>query len=323
MSDILSPDEIIALTQACREAGGAPDQEKQVRAYDFARPDKFTRDHIRSLTTIHSKHASTFALALSTMIRTETSAQVVSLDQMTFREYCASVPDGTLFAEVELRPLDAIAICEFNPVLVATCVDLLAGGAAPPPAAAATITEIDLAVMKPVIELSLRKYADVWSGFIELEPRISAMKVESRTQQILPGDWVLTCSYEITCGECRSAMSICIPSWAVEPMLPRLTPGRALGSRMRQSDRVADALRRSFHGVEVECRAILGKTMLSVEEITGLAEGDLIRLPATMDGPTELWVESVPTFTGTLGLSGRKLAIKIAGPIAKPDAETE
>ncbi len=68
---------------------------------------------------------------------------------------------------------------------------------------------------------------------------------------------------------------------------------------------------KSFSEIEVECRAILGRTSLSVEEVSDLEVGDLIKLPTKESGLAEFWVENIPTFVGPLGLSGKNLALKI------------
>ncbi len=63
MSEVLSVEEIKALLGACQMAENegrahrASESRRSVRPYDFARPDKFSRDHIKALRAIHSKYA--------------------------------------------------------------------------------------------------------------------------------------------------------------------------------------------------------------------------------------------------------------------------
>jgi flagellar motor switch protein FliM len=64
--------------------------------------------------------------------------------------------------------------------------------------------------------------------------------------------------------------------------------------------------------VQVECRGLLGRTELPIGEIADLEVGDLIRLPVRADGLAELWIENVRAFSGTLGRSGRNLALKVS-----------
>lgn len=326
MAEMLSQDEINALVEAYKATGGAEEShsraEKQVRLYDFARPDKFCKEHLRALNLIHSKHGASLAVALASALRVDTQVNLLALDQLTYREYCASVPDGTLFVEAGLEPLSSVAIFEFNPSLVCACVDLLAGGSSVSKVFSTKITEIDRAVVRPVAHLALRKYAEAWASSVEFRPSITSMTTESTTRQVLlPSEAVLICGYEVTVADHVSMMSICIPASAIEAVLPALAMGRALNAPTQRLDRVNDALRRSFEDVQVECRAVLGRTALPLEEVANLEVGDLIRLPVKANGPSELWVENVAAYAGVLGRSGRNLAIKVARPLAGSGAQ--
>jgi flagellar motor switch protein FliM len=115
-------------------------------------------------------------------------------------------------------------------------------------------------------------------------------------------------------------MSICLPAAAIEAILPVLTLGMSLDSTSKQAADINPQVMRSFEEVTLECRALLGKTSLSVHEITNLEAGDVIRLPVKADGHTELWVGNVPAFRGTLGRSGRTLAIKISDSLRAPES---
>ena len=317
MPELLSQEEINALTEAYKASNGAEDHpvtsDKQVRAYDFARPDKFCKEHLKALNLIHAKHGASLAISLTTMLRLDTQVSLLAIDQLAWKEYCASAPEGTLFAEVSLDPLTSFAVFEFNPSLVCACVDMLAGSPAVSKIAEAKISEIDKAVMRRVVDLALKKYAEAWSSSVAFKPKVNILTIESGTRQaLLPSEAVLMCAYEVTLGSHSSLMSVCIPASAVEAVLPVLTLGRTLNVSDQHAIVVNEAVRKTFEQVEVECRGILGRTTLPLGDIAELEVGDLIRLPVRSDGCAERWVENVRAFAGTLGRAGRSLAIKVA-----------
>jgi len=324
MADVLSQEEIDALMEAYsgveNREGGAKSGEKQVRLYDFARPDKFSKEHLRSLNRIHVKHGVAFASALGTLLRLGTRVDLLALEQLTYREYCASVSDGTLFVEVALEPLTSTAIFEFNPVFVSACADLLAGGNTVTRVAGAEVTDIDKAMISPVVLLAAKKYSEAWSQCVAFEPRIVGMTNESTARQILlSSEAVVVCGFEVSVGEVSSLMSICIPASAIEAVLPALTVGRLLNAPSRRADQASEALRKSFSGVEVECHAVLGRTSVPLAEVVDLEVGDLIRLPTKAEGEAEIWVENVAAFRGSLGVSGKNLAVKISRVVRDAD----
>ena len=322
MADVLSQSEIDALISTYKATGEKEVNtrvEKEVRLYDFARPDKFSKDHIKSLNIIHTKHGSSLSASLGGMLRTPTQIDLLAVDQLTYREYCASVADGTLFVEVSLDPFTSTAVFEFSPAMVSSCVDLMAGGNIVS-AVASELTEIDKAVMKPILDLALKKYSEAWSSCVTFHPHIVSISTESNTRQILlPSEAVLVCGYEVSIGGSVSMMSICIPAVAVEAVLPALTVGRTLNSTGRRFDgKTNDALKKSFQDVSIECHATLGKTTLTLGEIVNLEIGDLICLPTKADGQVKIWIENVAAFEGDIGLSGKNLAFKVSKKIAEP-----
>lgn len=316
MADLLSQEEINALIEAYKSAGGSEERsnmpDKDVRAYDFARPDKFCKEHLRALNLIHNKHCASLAAALTNALRIDVQISLLALDQMIYKDYCSTLAEGTFLVEVSLEPLASVGVFEFSPLLVAMCVELLAGSPTVSDTSTLTITEIDRAIMKPLVELSLRKYAEAWASYVAFKPQLKSLTTESSTRQILlPSEPVLICGCEVSIAGHSSLMSMCLPAAAIEAILPVLTFGMSLDAKSKKSAEINQQVKKTFEEVTLDCRALLGATSLSVDEVTNLEVGDLIRLPVKQDGLSELWVGNVPVFRGTLGRSGRTLAIKI------------
>lgn len=320
MADTLSQNEINALISSYQtnsmEEDVAGTAGKQVRVYDFTRPDKFSKEHLRSLNIIHSKHGALFAATLGSMIRVGTQVDLLAVDQLTYREYCASVPSGTMFVEVAMDPLSTIALFEFNPAFAAICVELLTGATGVVYASTNELTEVDCAVMRPVIDMALKKYTEAWFSCIALEPRALNVMIGVGTQQVLlPSEPVLVCGYEIAIGEMVSMMSICVPASAIEPILPALTLGRTLNASAQKNEGHDNNLRQNFQAVNLKCNATLGRTSISLQDVIHLQVGDVIKLDNKATEPAEFWVENLPAFKGWVGTSGSNLALRIDSKI--------
>ena len=85
MSDILSQDEVDALlsdistgdfSQSDEETKASPvstdesDSEKAVKLYDFRRPDRVSKDQMRTLQNLHESYARLFSTTLTSYLRT-------------------------------------------------------------------------------------------------------------------------------------------------------------------------------------------------------------------------------------------------------------
>lgn len=324
VADILSQEEINALVEAYSAAGGAEEHSnatvKDVRAYDFARPDKFCKEHLKGLHLIHNKYCASLAAALTNTLRLEAQMSLLALDQLTYKDYCATLPEGTFLVEVSLDPLTSVGVFEFNPKLVSMCVELLSGSPTVSESVSLTVTDIDRAIMRPLVELSLKKYAESWASSVLFKPQIKSMSTGLSTKQVLlPAEPVLICCCEVSLNGHSSLMSLCLPAAAIEAVLPLLGQGVSLDAGSRTEPEINKQIMASFEEVKLNCRAVLGRTSLPVSEVTSLEVGDLIRLPTKAEGPSELWVENIPAFRGSLGRSGKTLAVKITDKIKSFD----
>lgn len=318
MSDILSAEEISALLGAYRaaESQGKGSREKvsdqQVRLYDFARPDKFSREHIRILHSIHNKYATGFSHALTELLHLPVRADLLAVDQVAYREYCASVPENTLFCDVNLEPLTGAAILEFNHSVAGACIDGLTGGSGIALSHETELTEIDKAIMSKVIGILLKRYVDAWNPYIGIRPEVRGTDARgSFNQTFLPTEPVLVCAYEVGVGQGIGTMSICIPAAAVEAILPNLSVTRTISTSSRQTPAVVDALQQSIQDMEMECSAVLGRATVTMGDIVNLAEGDVIRLEAKPNSEVEFWVGDTRTCYAVPGRSGRKLGLRV------------
>ena len=326
MSELLNQAEIDALMSAHKAVRADQTEEhlrhKNVRLYDFSRPDKLSKEHIRLLNQVYEKHGSDLGSVLSPMLRSDTQVSLLSLEQFTYREYCASVPERTLCVEASIEPLSSAAVFEFNPVFASACIDILTGASTVSTDVSSDFTNMEKAIIRRVVDIALEKYAEVWAGVVTIEPRVIAL-----TSGLTEGDtWVasepvLVAGYEVSVAEQTSMMSICVPSTAIESVLPALVLGNRPNASNRRPDRAHEALRKPFGQIGVQCHAILGRTSLSLGEIAGLQVGDLIQLPARPNDEGELWIENVAGFAGIFGRSGDRLAMKISKPLSDFDPE--
>jgi len=117
MSRILSQEEIDALVaappgEANRADGGAP-----VTTFNFRRPDRVSKDQIRSLHFIHDRFARNATTSLAAFLRTIIELSVVSVEQFSYSEFLMALPDPTAFYAIAMPPADALGAIELNPAV--------------------------------------------------------------------------------------------------------------------------------------------------------------------------------------------------------------
>src|SRR5262245_30742250 len=96
MGRILSQAEIDALMSP-DGAAGRQESAEGVISYNFRRPDRVTKDQIRSLHFLHDRFARNATTSLSAFLRTTTELTIQSVEQFGYSEFLMALPDPTAF----------------------------------------------------------------------------------------------------------------------------------------------------------------------------------------------------------------------------------
>ena len=86
------------------------------RRYNFRRPDRVSKEQIRSLHFLHDRFARNISTSLSAYLRAVTEVSVVSVEQFTYSEFLMSLPDPTAFYAISLPPIEGVGRARDEPV---------------------------------------------------------------------------------------------------------------------------------------------------------------------------------------------------------------
>ena len=315
MSEILSVEEKDALAEASRIV---KTPERSVRPYDFARPDKFSKEHMRILGSIHANYATAFSTTLGALLRIPVEAEPMGVGHLNYQDYSESTPENTPSFEVTLDRSIPAAIFGFDASIVSACIDGLTGGAGANDVDATELTDLDRAIMLRILEHLVDKYAEAWMPYLDMKASVRDASLATPFNQVFPPtEPVLVWRYNVSLGEIKGVMSVCLPTSDVEGILPGLSASRTISSAPKQTREVEEALRNSLDEVALPCKAILGRATLTMEEVINLQKGDIVRLDAKPNSEVEFWIGDKQTYLGVPGLAGRNLGIEITRESAK------
>ena len=97
--------------------------EKKIQSYNFKRPDRISKNQIRSLHFVHDRFARNFSSSASAFLRTVVEVTLENIAQISYSEFMNTVSDPTCYAAVSLKPLDGLAAIEIGPALVFPIID--------------------------------------------------------------------------------------------------------------------------------------------------------------------------------------------------------
>src|SRR5262245_57124708 len=86
---LLTDEELSALTDRGSREGGAQNRERQhrVTTYDFRRPDRVSKEQVRSLYMLHDSFARNLSSTLPNFMRTFAEITLLSVEQRPYVEY--------------------------------------------------------------------------------------------------------------------------------------------------------------------------------------------------------------------------------------------
>ena len=282
--------------------------------YDFRRPDKFSKDQLRTLQMLHETFARVAGSGLSGFLRNPVNIDLISLEQVPYEEYLRSI-NNSVFTIMSIPPLNGQAVLEMEFSIIFTMIDKLLGG--PGRAVERTsLTDIEQPLIRQMIERMFSALKTSWEGVVIVNPGIEALETSAQFVQIAPPtDIVISILFEIRVGETRGAMSLCIPYMVLKPITTKLSAQKwfASGSR-KQKPEYRRSLVHHIHAAPVECAIELGTCKLHVRDFLKLHKGDVIRLNQKAEHDITMHVSKTPKFEGRPALNGKKLVFSVTGP---------
>ncbi|MFP4362327.1 MAG: flagellar motor switch protein FliM [Spirochaetia bacterium] len=320
MTEVLSQDEIDQLLTAissgdieAEEIHQATDQRK-IKIYDFKRPDKFSKEQIRTVSIMHETFARLTTTALSAQLRALVHVHVASVDQLTYEEFIRSIPNPTTLAVINMDPLKGSAILEIDPAVTFSIIDRQFGGQGEGAKVSRDLTDIEHAVMEGIIVRILGNMREAWSQVIDLRPRLGQIETNPQFAQIVPPtEMVVLVTLETKVGEVEGMMNFCIPYLTIEPIVSKLSAQYWYSSvRRGATTENLNVLRERLSTIAVDLVAEIGKMNLTVRDVLALQRGDVIRLSNVRIGdPMQLSIGGKAKFLCRPGQVGNKLAVQI------------
>ncbi len=133
MGEILSQEEIDSLLSALNSGEYDVDDykdspEKSIIVYDFARPTKFSKDHLRTLVNIFEHYGRLLSTNLPGYLRKSVQVEVINSESVIYSEFANALSNPVLLGVVSFAPLKGSVIIEWGPNLGYAMIDRMLGG---------------------------------------------------------------------------------------------------------------------------------------------------------------------------------------------------
>lgn len=323
MPEILSQSQIDELLDALKSEDAAKakaeaqaaQNAKRVKNYDFRTPKKLTKEQTKLLLGIHENFARHLASYFSGVLRAYCEISVSSIEELPYYEYNNALSDSIMIGVFEAKPIEGSVLLDISNGVTFALVDRLLGGAGEAYADEHEFTEIEIALMSKVYKQISVFIKEAWANLVEIESSFLQVETNARLLQSMPmEEVVIIVMMDIAIGSVKGTMGLSIPCINLERIIEqlgknKLTPKRQ--AELAQEEGLREDMLGLIRGSQLEMRAVLGTTQLTIGDIVSLQVGDVIRVGQRARRDIRMAVGEKTWFTGIMGVSRNRKAIKI------------
>lgn len=330
MSEVLSQNEIDDLLNALNtgeldvEEYKSSAAEKQVKEYDFARPSKFAKEHLRTLEIIFEHYARLLSTTLPAYMRTACQVDVINSEAVSYSEFANALSNPILLSVVDFFPLKGNAVIDMSVKVGFSVIDRLLGGKGEALEKERDFSEIELTIIEKMLNIFVELMIEPWENVVDLEPRIEKIETNSQFAQVIsPTEIIALVTLNLKIGNVEGLMNVCIPHSCIEPIIDKLNTKYWYASMTESNKEVyKDIIEKRISKAEIPVKAILGKSVITVNDFVSLQVGDIIKLNRKIDDDIIVQVGNLDKFTAKPGLHGKldkKNAVQITSIIRKEE----
>lgn len=326
MGDVLSQGEIDSLLQQL--SSGEIDAEeikdsgdKQVKNYDFARPSKFSKEHLRTLEIIFEHYGRLLSTNLPVYLRKNIQVEVMNSEAVTYSEFSNALSNPVLLGVIEFAPLHGDILMELASSLGYAIVDRMLGGAGLPLEKTRDFSEIELLIIERIMNVCVNLLREPWENVTEIHPRLQRIETNSQFAQIIsPGEMIAIVTINLKIGDAEGLMNICLPFITLESVMDKLnTKFWYSNMQVKDEETYHDVIEDLIEHAPVSVKAVLGKSQISVSDFVNLMPGDIIRMDTKVDQELDVYVGNMRKFTALPGSSGQNYAVRVTSVIREEE----
>ena len=299
MEKVLDQQEIDDMVRAARSGTSAAGSIGPViQAWDVRQAGQIGREQLRAINQLHELFARNLTTSVGGYLRIAFDCSLVSAEHLTYREFLQRVPEKTYLASIDLAPVGAVAVLQFDLAIVFPIIDVMLGGEGKSSEMTRDITEIEEQVLEGVTRIMCRELQTSWQA-ISLQFNFGARQQILQTQRLMPQDEKNLClSFEIKMSETRGTLNLAVPAVVSNALLRKISadfsyqrPRGPVEARLQIQKKLLNCL----FPVELSMPGL----QVPLQNLTDLAPDHLLLFPRDAADPAALMLGGVRLCSAT------------------------
>lgn len=286
---------------------------QKVKDYDFARPAKFSKEHLRTLEIIFEHFGRLVSTNLPAYLRKNVQMEVMNSEAVTYSEFTNALSNPVLFGIVNFAPLQGNIIIELASNLGFAIVDRMLGGTGEPLEKVRDYSEIELSILERIFTICVNLLREPWKNVVEIEPRLERIETNSQFAQIIsPSEMIAIITINMKIGDVVGLMNVCLPFITLEDVMDKLNTKYWYSTmQTREDTEYIDVIETAISKAQIPIKAVLGSSRISVNDFVNLQRGDIIKIDRRYEDELEIYVGNMLKFKGLPGSASENYAVKI------------
>lgn len=326
MGEVLSQSEIDNLLKALSSGELDAEEyknkdEKKVKIYDFARPSKFSKEHLRTLEIIFEHYGRLLYTNLPAYLRKNVQVEVMNSEAVAYSEFANALSNPVLLGIIDFEPLKGNIVIELATNLGYTIIDRMLGGEGVSLEKKREFSEIEIIIIERLMTICVDLLREPWQNVVAIRPRLVRIETNPQFAQIIsPQEMIAIVTLSLRIGDVEGLMNICLPFLCLEEVMDKLNT-KYWFSTMKEKDEntYEDVIESLISKAEIPLRAMLGSSKISVNDFVNLQKGDIIKLDSLVGQELEVYVGNIKKFKALPGTSDDNYAVRVTSVIREED----
>ena len=288
-------------------------------AYDFRRPIKLSREHVRTLQICFETYARSCGTLLTTRLRAVSSMTLASIEQLNYDEYTASLDNPTVLAVVTIEPLPGTVVLELSSAAAMTAIDHMLGGPGGPQPER-PLTEVEMPLLRGLLDRMLGELRYGFATLIDISPKLKEIEYNAQfLRNHQPGDACVVATFDVKIGAEECLASICLPFNTILPVLERQETIELTSAERMVRDLAHRNLTAGLSAAPIDVAVRFHPIRMRTDDIVELRPGDVVPLGHPTSVPLEITVNETVFAHAVPGNQGARLACLVV-PSPKEEA---
>jgi len=312
---VLNQDEIDAMFRAARGVTGKPASVQPVKhaAWDLRQAGQIKKEQVRAISTLHEGFARALTHSLGAYLRVVFETNVVSVEQLTFREFLSRIPDFAYSASFTVNPTGVAGVMVLDLSLTFPIIDLLLGGNGAADQELREVTEIEEQILEGVVQILCRELATAWQS-LGLQFVAQQRLQPAQLQQLMPpNEKALALCFEIKMPESRGMLNVIFPAVVSNALLRKLSHTAGY-QKPRGSAEITNWLRSRIRECPFTVELQATPISVPIPALLRLRPGDVLRLQYPVRQVPKLVVTGQELFEAVPARRGATRAAQVVRP---------